>query len=318
MNGRHAVVGCVRVRSVLIGVGAMGLAALAGCASVEQRSFATPEEAVAEVVASIRPDVDRKRLKGIFGPRIEDGLLSGDIASDRADVEEFLERYDEGHRMVVVDDRTRVMEVGSDNWPFAFPIVLTDDGWKFDTDAGIEEIQNRRVGANELDTIQTCLAIVDAQRDYAMGDADGDGWRQYAQRFTSSPGQKDGLYWPTGPGEPMSPLGDLVATAMEQGYRAGEGVYLGYRFRILPAQGPGAAGGAIDYVVKGRMLGGFGVVAWPAEYGESGIMTFITNQDGVVYERDLGTATDREARRIRAFDPEGWRPVTPEHKMVSY
>lgn len=302
-------------RSVWAVIG--GAVMVGGCASrVEQRSFATPEAAVEEMIAAVRPEVDRDRLKEVFGPEIEDGLLSGDIVSDRADVEDFLTRYDAGHRMVEVDERTRIVEVGPDQWPFAFPIVRTERGWEFDTPAGVEELRNRRVGANELDTIQTCLAIVDAQREYAMLDADGDGWRQYARQFRSDAGTRNGLYWPAAEGGPESPLGDLVARAADQGYGRGDRVYLGYRFRMLTEQGPGAPGGAFDYVVDGRMLGGFGVVAWPAEYGESGVMTFLTNQDGVVYQRDLGAGTDRAARRMRAFDPSGWSPVAEQDLVI--
>jgi hypothetical protein len=205
------------------------------------------------------------------------------------------------------------LTVGEDDWPVAIPLEQTDQGWRFDTDAGREEILSRRIGENELETIVVCLAIVDAQFEYARLDPDGDGVRAYAQRVASEPGKRNGLYWPTEEGEPASPLGALVAEATAEGYRRSEGgpsPFHGYLYRGLPGQGPDARDGARDYVIGGRAVGGFALVAWPATYGNSGVMTFIVNQDGIVYEADLGPDTDSIARSMKLFNPDDtWSPV---------
>lgn len=280
------------------------LPALGGCA-VKQQSFNTPEDAVGAMVGALRPEVNEERLREVFGSEIEEAR-SGDEVADREAREEFLAKYDAGHRIVARDDGSRILEIGKDNWPFAFPLIESEGKWMFDTEAGIDELNNRRIGANELDMIQTCLAIVDAQREYALLDPDGDGIHEYAQKAVSDEGKRNGLYWPTAEGEPPSPLGDLVAEATEEGYGRGAGVYHGYRLKLLTAQGPGAPGGAMDYLAKGKLIGGFGVLAWPATYGSSGLKSFIVNQDGIVYEKDLGDDTERLARAMKVFDPAGW------------
>ncbi len=201
--------------------------------------------------------------------------------------------------------------MGADAWPFPAPLVKNAAGWHFDSEAGRLEILKRRVGRNELDTIQTMLAIVDAQREYVRVDNDKDGFSTYAKLFRSSPGKKDGLYWPAAPNERQSPLGDLVAQATLDGYKesaAAPTPYHGYLFRMLTAQGPSARGGALDYLVRGKLFGGFAVIAWPAKYANSGIMTFIVNHDGVVYQRDLGEDTAARAAKITRFDPDkSWK-----------
>ncbi|HMN97377.1 MAG TPA: DUF2950 domain-containing protein [Phycisphaerales bacterium] len=286
----------------------LALAAIgAGGCRAPQQTFETPEAAVDALVEALRPTLDRSKLESVLGPDARAKLPSGDSVADAADVAEFLRRFDQGHRLVAGPEDSVVLELGSDRWPFAFPLSERDGRWAFDTEAGVEELANRRIGRNELSTIQTMLAIVDAQREYAWTDGDRDGYRQYAARFISEPGARNGLFWPTEAGERPSPLGDLIARATEEGYRKdGEGVYHGYRFRMLTAQGPGAPGGAMNYAVDGRLIGGFAVVAWPAEYDVSGIMTFIVNQDGVVYQKDLGPQTERIARAMQAYDPSGW------------
>ncbi len=194
------------------------------------------------------------------------------------------------------------------------PIVKTGKVWRFQTDEGRQEILSRRVGANELGEIQTCLAIVDAQREYAVQDRDTDQLLEYAQKFESEKGKKDGLYWETAPGEPLSPMGPLVAHATAEGYKNPEQMspYHGYFFRILTAQGEHAKGGAYSYIVKDDMIGGFAVVAWPALYRSSGVKTFIVNHEGVVYEKDLGTETSKIASAMTLFDPdESWKKVEP-------
>lgn len=289
---------------------AVGFVFAGGCRSVEQARFDTPEAAVDALVGSLRPEVDRDRLQEVLGPDIEDALPSGDDVADRAAVDEFLDRYDRGHRIVDGPDGSRILEIDTDNWPFAFPLLQSEDGkWMFDTIAGLEELDNRRIGANELDTIQTCLAVVDAQREYAVQDLDRDGLQNYAAKFMSDEGKRNGLYWPTAEGETPSPLGDLVGKATEEGYERGGGVYHGYRFKLLTGQGAGAPGGAYPYMVKGKLIGGFGMLAWPAEYGRSGIKSFIVNHDGVVYEKDLGDETETAAKRMTDFDPAGWSAV---------
>lgn len=282
-----------------------------GC-QTPQQSFATPEAAVDALVTALRPPLDDRRLEEVLGSEAKETLPSGDDVADARAVSTFLERFDRGHRLVDGPDGSKILEIDNDHWPFAFPLVEVDGAWRFDAEAGLEELDNRRVGANELDTIQTMLAIVDAQREYAWTQGDRDGLRVYARRFLSEPGTRDGLYWPTSPGERPSPLGDLIAAAAAEGYQRGDGVYHGYRFRMLTAQGPGAPGGAIDYLVNDQLVGGFAVVAWPAEYGRSGVMTFIVNHDGVVYQKDLGPDTERRASTMTRFDPAGWTRVADQ------
>lgn len=310
MIGTNIVFAARRARNLaFIVAAAVGLIGAGGCRSVEQQRFDTPDAAVAALVAALRPEVDRNRLEKVLGPDIEDALPSGDHVADLAAVEQFLERYDRGHQFANGPSGSLILEIDTDNWPFAFPLVQADGKWMFDTVAGLEELDNRRIGANELDTIQTCLAVVDAQREYAMLDLDRDGLQNYAARFISDDGKRNGLYWPTAEGETPSPLGDLVAQASQEGYQRGGGVYHGYRFKLLTGQGPGAPGGEYAYMVNGVLLGGFGLVAWPAEYGRSGIKSFIVNQDGIVHEKDLGDDTDRTARAMSVFDPAGWARV---------
>lgn len=191
------------------------------------------------------------------------------------------------------------------------PVIRDDRGWYFDTEEGIEEMIDRRVGRNELATIQTCLAYVDAQRDYVSADRNGDGIMEYAQKIRSTPGKQDGLYWKSGPGKPQSPLGDLAADAAQEGYdpdRASRDPrpYHGYYFRILTSQGDGAEGGAYDYMAGDAMMGGCALIAYPARYGISGVMSFMVNHAGVVFQRDLGNATAKRAQAVTAFDPAGW------------
>lgn len=282
-----------------------------GC-QTSQQSFATPDAAVDALVSALRPPLDDRRLEEVLGSDAKETLPSGDDVADARAVSTFLERFDRGHRLVDGPDGSKILEIDTDHWPFAFPLVEADGAWRFDSDAGLEELANRRVGANELDTIQTMLAIVDAQREYAWTQGNRDGLRVYARRFLSEPGTRDGLYWPTAPGESPSPLGDLIAAAAAEGYGADDRVYHGYRFHMLTAQGPGAPGGAMDYIVDGQLVGGFAAVAWPAEYGRSGVMTFIVNHDGIVYQKDLGPDTERIANGMKLFDPAGWTRVADQ------
>lgn len=281
-------------------------------ATTKQAVFATPEEGAAALAAAVRAQ-DVEALVNVVGPDSTSWLFSGDRVADRADWKQFLKLYDTKHSLDKVGDNKVVVSVGEDAWPFPAPLARTAAGWHFDAEAGREEVLNRRVGRNELDTIQTLLAVVDAQREYARVDYDKDGFPTFAKHFRSSPGKNDGLYWSTAPGEPQSPLGDLIAEATLEGYKESEiapTAYHGYLFRMLTAQGPAAHGGAFDYLVRGKLFGGFAVIAWPAKYANSGIMTFIVNYEGIVYQRDLGEQTAAQVAKIVRFNPDkSWKPA---------
>lgn len=279
----------------------------AGFAAEKQKKFTTADEAVKAFISALRAD-NEKDLAAIFGPSAEGLISSGDAVSDRQRRERFLKAYDEKNSLVA-EGKGMVLNVGQDGWPFPIPIVKKGNSWMFDTEQGKQEVLNRRIGENELNTIQTLLAIVDAQREYAMNDWDGDGLSEYAQQFWSDPGKKNGLFWETKEGEAPSPLGPLVVDVVGKGYQKkqpGEkpSPYQGYFYKLLTAQGKNTPGGAYDYVVKGKMIGGFAAVAYPARYGNSGVMTFIVNHDGIVYQKDLGKDEEKKAREMKKFDPD--------------
>jgi hypothetical protein len=281
-------------------------------AQAKQKTFASPQEAVKALIDAVKAD-NMVELRAIFGPAGKEVLSSGDAVQDRADREKFLKDYEAKNALIQDGNAKAVLHTGTEDWPFPIPIVKRGEKWSFDTKKGKEELTNRRIGKNELRTIQTCLAYVDAQREYADKDRDGNSLLEYAQKFVSTPGKKDGLYWEAKPGEEESPLGDLFAGATREGYKKTSNKpvpYHGYFFKVLKAQGKNAPGGAYDYIVKGRMIGGFGMVAYPAQYGASGVMTFIVNHDGVVYEKNLGKNTAKIAQKIKLFDPDKtWRKV---------
>jgi len=290
-------------------------AAIAAPAAIKQESFATPDDALKAVVDDLKSDNLSDLLK-IFGPTIEPILNSGDPVADQNARQRFVAAAEESHRFDGSGDSLTLI-IGKDDWPFPIPLKKVDDRWQFDTAAGKEEILNRRIGENELSTIQTMLAYVDAQGDYAELQRQRSGMPEYAQRILSTSGKMDGLYWPTAEGEPESPLGPLVAAARAVGYRRSANAeepspYHGYFFKVLTGQGPNAPGGAVDYIVNGRMIGGFGLVAWPARYGDSGVMTFMVNHDGVVYQKNLGPQTAKLAPAISRFDPDpSWQKAEP-------
>ena len=297
---------------------ATGVGAAPSKAGAQQRSFATPEEAASALVAAARIN-DRQAVVAILGPGSNESITSGDANADRAARERFVSQYDEKHAISPEGDARATLAIGPDDWPFAFPLVRSGERWRFDTEAGKHEMLARRIGQNELSVINVMLAIVDAEREYASADRNKDGVREYASKFKSSPGKQDGLYWPTAEGEPPSPLGPLVVQAASEGYAAAKDgnddarTYHGYHFRLLTSQGPHAKGGAFDYVVKGHMIGGFAAIAYPARYDNSGVMTFIVNHDGVVYQRDLGPETAAKARAITRFDPgPGWTETSAQ------
>ena len=283
---------------------------LAPAVEAAQRRFASPEEAATALVDAIKAH-NQKAVLDILGPEARPLVYSGDAVADRNTGQRFVAEYDRAHRLEGGGGKV-VLYVGQDDFPFAIPLVPDGPVWRFDTRAGAEEILNRRIGKNELDTIQVCLAYVDAQREYYSEDRNADGLREYAQRFVSTPGKRDGLVWDTKPGEKPSPLGSLMAQAQAEGYGPGTrgAPYHGYLYRILNSQGPAAPDGAYDYVAHRRMIGGFALVAYPAQYGVSGVMTFVVNHEGVVYQKDLGPNTAAMARGIKQFNPDQtWKKV---------
>jgi hypothetical protein len=293
---------------------ALGLAPPAFGAAVKQKTFGSAEEGVKALMEAVKKN-DTNTMLAILGPEAKSLIESGDQVSDRAAGERFVKSYEESNKLVKSGDTKAVLEVGKDAWPFPIPLVKENAGWRFDTQEGKEEIINRRIGRNELDVLQVSLAFVDAEREYYQRDPDGDKLLQYAQKFISTKGKRDGLYWETKPDEQPSPLGPLVARARGEGYKGAGGKpipYHGYYYRLLMGQGKDAPGGAYDYLVRGKMMGGFGMVAYPAQYGSSGIMTFIVNHDGVVYQKDLGPKTASVAQSMTKFNPDKtWTAVKP-------
>jgi hypothetical protein len=274
-----------------------------------QRAFASPQEAMQALVKALQAG-DKESLLAILGPESEEILSSGDPVSDKADRDRFLNAYGEKVEVAAQGNDWVEVVLGNDNWPFPIPIVKGQQGWFFDTEAGKEEILSRRIGRNELDTIQVCQGYVEAQREYASADREQDGIIQYAQKVISDPNRRNGLYWEPAEGELPSPAGPFMARAAAEGYKRGDKPvpFHGYYYRILKAQGPKAPGGAYNYVINGHMVAGFALVAWPAEYGVSGIMTFVVNQNGIVYERDLGPKTAKTAEAMTRYNPDQtWR-----------
>jgi DUF2950 family protein len=286
---------------------------LASCGADAATTFASPEEAVA-ALANIVKAQDQAGLRSIFGPASTE-IQNPDRVQATNECLRFAAAMDQTFRLNHDSDTKYVLEVGTNYWPFPIPIVKQDGRWFFDTKAGEEELLNRRIGKNELATLQVVRAYVDAQREYASRDRDGDEVLEYAQKLASSPGTKNGLYWPPDLDGEISPLGPFVAHAQAEGYLGDTPIdklrpqpFEGYLFKILTRQGKHAPGGKYDYVINGNMIGGFALVAWPAEYGQSGIMTFMVNQQGRVYQKDLGTATAKIAGKMTAYDPDdSWR-----------
>jgi Protein of unknown function (DUF2950) len=283
-------------------------------AAPAQKSFTTLDDAVNALVAAIRA-ADRKGLVEILGPKGGPLVWSGDVVADRSAFQRFVAAYDRAHRLEGGGGKV-VLYVGDDDFPFPIPLVPDGPRWLWDTDAGDDELLTRRIGKNELAAIQVCLAYVDAQREY-YSRSRGTGILEYAQRLESTKGKRDGLYWETQPGERPSPLGPLVAEARAAGYRRPEPgkrmPYHGYLYRMLLAQGPAAPGGAYDFVVKGHMIGGFALLAYPATYGVSGITTFIVSHDGIVYQKDLGPNTAELANGMKTYNPDKtWTKVATD------
>lgn len=288
------------------------LALLAGCdfLGAKQAAFDSPEQAGEALIAAVRSG-ETSEILGVLGEDARPVVESGDAVEDANKRNEFVALYAAGHRWVSETPEISTLVIG-DDWPFPFPLANEDDGWRFDTTYGIEEILDRRIGENELAAIQASLAYVDAQREYYWSNPDGEPMLHYARHLVSTSGEKDGLFWETSEGEAPSPMGELFAAARSEGYlvdgTARPVPYYGYHFHSLTAQGEHAAGGAYDYLVGDRLIGGFGLVAYPAERGTSGVMTFIVNHDGIVFSKDLGEDTAKLAADMTLFDPDpSWK-----------
>jgi len=322
-HARHRQCGVAIVAALLLLLFAYVPAQAAAVRGPQQKTFPSPEDAVKTMIAAVRAH-DVKAMRSVLGPGSRGVVYSGDEAADRGDREAFVKAYDEQHRIEMASETRAILRVGHNDWPMPIPIVKQGKSWRFDTKAAKEEILTRRIGRNELNVMQVCLAYVDAQREYALRDVDGDGLLEYAQKFESDPGGKNGLYWENKEGEQPSPCGPFICRAArdDNGKRRPPGEsepYHGYFYKILKAQGANAPGGAFDYVVNGKMIGGFALVAYPARYGTSGIMTFIVNQDGQVYEKDLGRKTTASAEAMKVFDPDKtWRKVEPQTDAPSH
>lgn len=298
----------MRILTLLVVVAALSLSA--GC-GVRQSSYGSAEQAVDALLAAVKEGKTRGMLK-VLGADTKELLESGDPVQDQNARDAFVREYEAAHSITTDDQGRTILQVGADNWPFPFPLVEENGKWRFDSTEGAEEIINRRVGSNELYTIQACLAYVDAQREYYLRNPAGDPLLHYAQRLVSNEGKRDGLYYEVSGNEPESPLGPAFARARDEGYFK-EGIprpepYHGYVYRLLTSQGANAAGGAYDYVANGQMIGGFAIIAYPADYGSSGVMTFVVSHDGVVYSKDLGPDTAKVAGGITQYDPdESWQ-----------
>lgn len=280
------------------------------------KSFDSPEKA-ADGLIDAAENFDQAALVQIFGPGGEDIVFTGEVAQDRKHAQDFAAEARE-KKQVSVDPKNgnrAFLLVGNEDWPFPVPLVKTGAKWSFDPKAGRQELLYRRIGANELDAIQVCHGYVEAQYDYAFQTREGYAVNQYAQRIISSPGAQDGLAWQTSDGSWEGPIGEKIARAIEQGYNLEAEPYHGYFFKILKGQGPAAPLGEMDYVVKGAMIGGFALVAAPAEYAVTGVKTFIVSQDGVVYERDFGVETLNEFQKMERFNPDkAWSPVAEDEQ----
>ncbi len=306
----------------VIGIVAAMLAAamVSGCGAQPEThsSFATPEEAVTALVSALEQS-DQATLGKLLGPGSDEIISSGDPVADKADRDGFVASYREKHELVADGDSKRILQIGAADWPVPVPVVKRDGRWYWDGAEGADEVIYRRVGENELGAIAVALGFYEAQLEYAAEGRDGNPPGVYAQKLLSDPDRQNGLHWPTAEGEPPSPAGPFVATASAEGYRSGaEGQrvpYHGYFYRSLYGQGPSANGGAMNYFSDGLLTGGFALIAWPADYGASGVTTFMINKDGVVFQKDLGEDTAAIVEKIQDFDPDStWQALidTPD------
>jgi hypothetical protein len=311
------------VRTVLAATFVLAVGS-SGAEAQAQATFASPEEALQALVRAAK-DSDRATLANLFGPEYE-RLLSGDDAEDKKDLSEFAGAVHDSARLEKRNDTRYVITVGRDNWPMPVPVVQRDGKWMFDSKAGLEEVVNRRIGEDELSAITTCRAYAVAQWEYyTQGDWDRDGVAEYAQKLVSTPGKHDGMYWETAEGDDPSPLGKLVAAASAEIHVPAQAAsnsaqstitrepYHGYDFKILTRQGPHAPGGAYSYIINGNMIAGYALVAYPDEWSHSGTMTFIINQQGRVYEKNLSRDTAKIVAAMGVYDPDpSWKLVPAE------
>lgn len=305
------------MRTLILILAIPALALAQSLRAADEKTFPSPKDAVNALVAAATSH-DTNSMRAIFGPEGHQ-LVSADAVQAANAYKLFVQRLQQRVQMTTNADGAISLQIGNDAWPFPIPLAKDDDSgqWHFDTAAGRQEILNRRIGMNEMGAIDVCRAYVQAQREYASRDRMGDGVLAYAQYLHSDPGTHDGLFWPAQPGEQLSPLGPLVAAARGEGYEHTarmlndqQSPYHGYYFKILTRQGKHAAGGKYDYIINGRMIAGFALVAWPAQWGNTGVMTFIVNQQGVVYQSDLGPKTAKIASHMTTFDPDSkWTAV---------
>jgi len=294
----------------------LGLALPICVSAGEEQAFNSPNEAVNALVAAAQ-NHDTNAIHLIFGPAGHE-LISPDVVQATEEFKMFVQRLTEKTQLINNAESNATVELGADGWPFPIPLVKQGGQWHFDTAAGKDEILARRIGRNEMGAIDVCNAYVEAQHEYASQDRMGDGVLAYAQFLRSTPGTHDGLFWPTNqPGEELSPLGPLIAQARVEGYQRTakmlndeQAPYHGYYFKILTSQGKHAAGGKYNYIINGRMIAGFALVAWPAEWGNTGVMTFVVNQQGKVYQKNLGSTTAKVAKAMTIYDPDDtWIPA---------
>ena len=297
------------MRRLAVRILLLAIISLSACSRshVQQKDFASADQAIQALVSAVKSG-DTQTMLEVLGGDAKPLIESGDPVQDGNARARFVREYETLNSLLSTPDGLTILQVGSDNWPFPFPLVQEGERWRFDSSAGVEEVINRRVGRNELSTIQACLAYVDAEREYYLRNPENDPLFHYARRLLSTEGHKDGLYWPVAGGEEPSPLGEEFAHARAEGYFKAEPPkstpFHGYVYRALEAQGPHAVGGAYQYVAHDKMIGGFALVAYPAQYGTSGVMTFIVNHQGVVFSKDLGQDTQQLADEMKAFDPD--------------
>jgi len=303
----------IRISMLLLTAVLLALAvvapAIAAPAQNTQKSFASPDEALQSLVKAVR-NSDTKELVAILGPGSREIISSGDPVADKTGRERFVAMYDEKIVIEGAETGKAVFTIGNDDYPYPIPLVKKGNAWIFDARAGKEELLNRRIGRNELEVIEILRTYVDAQREYATTDWDGDGKSAFAQKIRSTPGKKDGLHWAAKEGEKLSPLGPFAAKAAKEGYAKDSTALHGYHFRILKGQGKDAEGGEFNYLVNGKMILGYAMVAYPAQYGSSGVMTFIVNQNGIVYQKNLGKKTGKIAAAMKLYNPDkSWKKV---------